>query len=76
MYFLHMNPMNRYNILDSIMKDKNSSNTYTTFTFSHVTMIAILKKLRSINIRKTTGCDLIPGKLIKEQTFYVNLYNH
>ena len=46
------------------MKDQNGSNT--TFTFSHVTMIAILKALRSINIRKTTGCDLIPGKLIKE----------
>ena len=38
----------------------------TTFTFSHVTMNAVLKELRSINIRKTTGCDLIPGKLIKE----------
>ena len=25
-----------------------------------------LKELRSINIRKTTGCDLIPGKLIKD----------
>ena len=48
------------------MIDQNGSNTYTTFTFSHVTMNAVLKELRSINIRKTTGCDLIPGKLIKE----------
>ena len=46
------------------MIDKNGSNS--TFTFSHVTMNAVLKELRSINIRKTTGCDLIPGKLIKE----------
>ena len=30
--------------------DKNGSNTYTTFTFSHVTMNAVLKELRSINI--------------------------
>ena len=48
------------------MIDKNGSNTYTTFIYSHVTMHAILKELRSINIRKTTRCDLIPGKLIKE----------
>ena len=34
--------------------------------FSHVTMKAVLKEFRSITIRKTTGCDLIPGKLIKE----------
>ena len=46
------------------VKDQNGNNT--TFTFSHVTMNAILKELRSINIRKTAGCDLIPGKLIKE----------
>ena len=59
-----MNLMNRYTILDSIMIDKNGSNTYTTFTFSHVPMNVVLKELRSINIRKTTGCDLIPGKLI------------
>ena len=26
----------------------------------------VSNELRSINIRKTTGCDLIPGKLIKE----------
>ena len=26
----------------------------------------VFKELRSILIRKTTGCDLIPGKLIKE----------
>ena len=57
------------------MKDRNGSNN--TFTFSHVTMNDVLKELRSINIRKTTGCDLIPGKLIKkEQIIYVNLYNH
>ena len=62
MYFLHMNPMNRYNILDSIiMIDENGRNN--TFTFSHVAMNDVLKELRSINIRKTTGCDLIPGKL-------------
>ena len=61
------------------MIDNNGSNTYTTFTFSHVTMNAVLKELRLINIRKTTGCDLIPGKLMrddKEHTFYVNLCNH
>ena len=53
------------------MIDKNGSNTYTTFTISHVTMNDVLKELRSINIRKTTGCDLSSGKLIKkEQTFY------
>ena len=46
------------------MIDQNGSNN--TFTFSHVTMNDVLKELRSINIRKTTGCDLIPGKLIKE----------
>ena len=45
--------------------------------FFHVTMNDVLKELRSINIRKTAGCDLIPGKLIKkEQIFYVNLYDH
>ena len=43
-----------------IMKDQNGSNN--TFTFSHVIMNDVLKELRSINIRKTTGCDLIPGK--------------
>ena len=48
------------------MIDENGSNTYTTFTFSHVTMNAVLKELRSIHIRKTTGYDLIPGKFIKE----------
>ena len=46
------------------MIDQKGNNT--TFTFFHVTMNAVLKKLRSINIRKTAGCDLIPGKLIKE----------
>ena len=46
------------------MIDENGSNNI--FTFSHVTMNDVLKALRSINIRKTTGCDLIPGKLIKE----------
>ena len=64
MYFLHMNPMNRYNKLESIMIDENGSNT--TFPFSRVTMNDVLKELRSLNIRKTTGYDLIPGKLIKE----------
>ena len=48
------------------MIDKNGNNTYTTFTFSHVTTNAVLKELRSINIRKTTGCDFIPSKLIEE----------
>ena len=46
------------------MLDQNCNNT--TFTFSHVTMNAVLKELRSINMRKTAGCDLIPGKIIKE----------
>ena len=46
------------------MIDQSGSNN--TFTFSHVTMNAVLKELRSINIRKTAGCDLILGKLIKE----------
>ena len=46
------------------MIDQNGSNT--TFTFFHVAMNAVLKELTSINIRKTAGCDLIPGKLIKE----------
>ena len=44
--------------------DQQGSNT--TFTFSHVTMDVVLKELRSINIRKNTGCDFNPGKLIKE----------
>ena len=39
------------------MIDQNSSNN--VFTFSHVTMNDVLKELRSIDIRKTTGCDLI-----------------
>ena len=34
--------------------------------FLMLKMNDVLKDLRSINIRKTTGCDLIPGKLIKE----------
>ena len=51
------------------MVDKNGSNT--TFTFSHVTMNAVLKELRSISIRKTTGCDLIPGKLIMEEADFL-----
>ena len=38
------------------MIDQNRSNN--TFTFSHVTMTGVLKEFRSINIRKTTGCDL------------------
>ena len=46
------------------MIGQNGNNT--TFTFSHVTMNAVLKPLRSINSRKTARCDLIPGKLIKE----------
>ena len=46
------------------MIDQSGSNN--TFTFSHVTMNAVLKELRSINIRKTTECDLILGKVIKE----------
>ena len=50
--------------IEQYMIDQNGSNN--TFTFSHVTMNDVLKELRSINIRKTTGCDLIPGKLIKE----------
>ena len=31
----------------------------------------VLKELRSIYIRKTTGCDLIPGKLIKERADFL-----
>ena len=46
------------------MIDQSGSNN--TFTFFHVTMNAVLKELRSINIRKTAGCDLIPSRLIKE----------
>ena len=46
--------------IEQYMKDQYGSNN--TFTFSHVTMNDVLKELRSINIRKTTGCDLIPGK--------------
>ena len=46
------------------MKDQSCSNT--TFTFSHVIRNAVLKELRSMHIRKTIRCDLIPGKLIKE----------
>ena len=46
------------------MIDQNGSNT--TFTFCHVSMNAVLNELRSITIRKTTGCDLILGKLFKE----------
>ena len=42
------------------MIDQNDNNT--TFTFSQVTMNDVLKELRSINISKTSGCDLIPGK--------------
>ena len=38
----------------------------TTFTFSHVKMDDVLMDLRSVNIRNTTGWDLIPGNLIKE----------
>ena len=59
--------MNRYNILDgifNIMIDQKGSNT--TFTFSHFTMDVVLKELKAINIRKTTGCDFNPGKLVKE----------
>ena len=41
------------------------------FTFSPVTMNYVLKELRSINIRKTTGCDLIPDKLIKEGAHFL-----
>ena len=37
------------------MIDRNGRNT--AFTFSHVTMNAVLKEFRSRNIRKTTGCD-------------------
>ena len=52
------------------MTDQNGSNTtFTfafTFTFSHVIMNAVLKELRSMHIRKTTRCDLILGKSIKE----------
>ena len=50
--------------IEQYMKDQNGSNN--TFTFSHVTMNDVLKELRSVNIRKTTGCNLITGKLIKE----------
>ena len=46
------------------MDDQNGSKT--TFTFPHVTTITVLTALRSINVRKSAGCDLIPGKLIKE----------
>ena len=42
------------------MIEQNGNNN--TFTFPHVTMNDILKALRSINIRKTAGCDLIRGK--------------
>ena len=31
------------------MIDKNGSNTYTTFTFSHVTMNSALKELGSLS---------------------------
>ena len=55
--------------IEQYMKDRNGSNN--TFTFSHVTMNDVLKALRSINIRKTTGCDLIPGKLIKERADFL-----
>ena len=34
-------------------------------------MNAVLKELKSINIRKTAGCDLIPGKLIKERADFL-----
>ena len=46
------------------MNDQHSNKT--TFTFSHVTTTIVLTALRSINVRKSAGCDLIPGKLIKE----------
>ena len=48
------------------MIDKNGSNTYTTFTVYKCYNECCFKGARSIHIRKTTGCDFIPGKLIKE----------
>ena len=36
------------------------------YTFSRATTITALTALRSFNVRKSAGCDLIPGKLIKE----------
>ena len=55
--------------IEQYMKDQNGSNN--TFPFSHVTMNDVLKELRSINIRKPIGCDLIPGKLIKERADFL-----
>ena len=46
------------------MNDQHGNNA--TFTFSHVMTITVLTALRSINVRKSAGCDLMPGQLIKE----------
>ena len=54
------------------MNDQHGNNA--TFTFSPVTTITVFTALRSINVRKSAGCDLMPGKL-RVQNICVNLYN-
>ena len=62
--FLAHEPHESVQYIRQYMLDQNGSNN--TFTFFHVTTNDVFKKLRSINIRKTKECDLIPVKLIKE----------
>ena len=49
----------------SIVKIKEEYSEHDTFSFHPVAPEDINRKLRTINVKKSTGCDNIPGKLLR-----------
>ena len=51
----------------SIVNIKNiSKNVTDTFSFKHITCDEMYKALSCVNSKKATGCDQLPGKVLKD----------
>ncbi len=60
------NVLQEYESHPSILnKRRNSENHTEGFSFNSVELDAVERKLRSLKIRKSSGCDSIPPKLIR-----------
>ena len=55
----------KHNSHSSVMKIKASMDELKTFNFRSVCPEEINQKLKSIDIKKATGCDNIPGKILR-----------
>ena len=58
--------INTHNMHDSVHYIKTNFKSKTNFSFHLVTEDVILKKLLNLNVKKSTGWDNMPPKLLKQ----------